>query len=168
MFKNSYPTNKPKRKPKQRKYLPLKLSFLGIIGLGIVAILFVPLSPSTDDKDIATNASPTPTQIVPIATEDTQENADLQRLFVRATAQAQGGIPAQIGAPSNVTLRVGPRVDTSVFGGVSDGTIVTALGQSYDGVWVKITHHDFTQAGWVFVQFVTLPEGIENLPVIDS
>ena len=102
MFKSDHHTNKPKRKSKNRKNLSLKMSFIGIIVLGIVTMLFVSLSPSTDDKDIATNASPTPTQIVPTATEDTQENSDLQRLFVRATAQAQGGIPARIDAPSRV------------------------------------------------------------------
>lgn len=176
MFKNDHHTNKLKRKPKNRKYLPLKLSFLGIIGLGIVTMLFVPFSPSTVDENIAINASPTPTETVPNATEDTHVNADLQRLFVRATAQTQGGIPARLqieGKYSHfdtrmIGLRAIPRVDSPHIEQVPIGTIVTALGQSYDGAWVKIAHQDFSQAGWVFIQFVTLPEGIENLPVIDS
>ena len=65
-------------------------------------------------------------------------------------------------------MRAEPRVDKLIFGELSAGTIVTALGQSPDKTWIKVAHHDFTQAGWVFVQFVTLPDGSENLPVIDS
>lgn len=106
-------------------------------------------------------ASPTST---PVQVDD---SAFLTQSVI-ATAQAHGGKPAQIDAPGGLVLREDAQVDTIILGSLPDRAIVTALGQSLDGYWVKVKDHDSELMGWIFHIFVNVPSGIENLPILET
>lgn len=134
MFKNDRHTDKPKRKSHNRQHLLLKATLLAIMVIVGGAISFVSLSPPIDDKNLITSywaveASSTP-QVIATVTVDFQSNSDFPTLFIRATAQAHGGIPAYINAPGGILLRAEPTLETEIVGQLHDGSSVIALGQS--------------------------------------
>lgn len=104
------------------------------------------------DATIPQEATPTaiPTEVAPVdtATDDTS------------------GFAGTIEAPGVVTIRGDARVDSSSVGTIQTGDTVRALGRSVDQQWVQIRSVEGV-VGWIFAQFVIVPEGLETLPIID-
>jgi len=116
-------------------------------------------------------AVPADTTTAPPATDTTTETTTEPTVQpppeTEDTTTATTGTPAAIQAAGGIIVRAQPRVDAETVGQLQNADPVTALGRSVDQQWIQVQSTDGTITGWVFVQFVAVDGGIENLPTID-
>jgi|GEM_PF-6531040 len=153
----------------QSHHLILKLNVVAFLSTIILTALFVQPDHSNVTGNFVGVLNPTatvesqqPTMSPPV--EPTQ--ADYERLFARATAEAPVNLAGYVNAPSDVLLRGEPCVEANIVGQLSHLDAVRVFGQSADKVWIKIQDQNSGNIGWVFVQFIVVADTIESLPIL--
>ncbi|MBX3000047.1 MAG: fasciclin domain-containing protein [Caldilineaceae bacterium] len=68
----------------------------------------------------------------------------------------------------SLRVRQGPSVETAIVAGLREGTVITVLGRSADGIWLQIQVPDVETTGWVSAEFVTVSGQIASLAITDG
>jgi uncharacterized surface protein with fasciclin (FAS1) repeats len=116
-----------------------------------------------NDQGVLVIGTPAPVgaiedEAVPVAVETVEPSQEASEpVVLEATVNTR-----------SLRVRQGPSVDTPIVAGLSEGTAITVLGRSADGVWLQIQIPDVETTGWVSAEFVALPGEIATLSITDG
>jgi uncharacterized protein YraI len=70
-------------------------------------------------------------------------------------------------AVSAANLRSGPGTAYDRLGILATGDVVSIVGRTGDGSWLKVEVDQSGQSGWILARLVETPESMETLPILD-
>jgi hypothetical protein len=128
--------------------------------VGVVLLFFVVLSL----LQLGTRESPEIRGLAPLAA--TAATATPARAAAATATSPAAGAPPEITATVREAPNVhtGPGVDYQIIGNLQNGSTVTVIGRSADGLWLQVILPN-GQRGWSSTNYLTVAGGIGNVPV---
>lgn len=151
----------------------LKFSLLGLALLYSLALLLLPAAPVLLLLLAACAPSGQPTgtltpTLLPFFTPTLPQTLLPPTATQAATFTPLPPTPAEFNAQTNLqtNLQAEPRTDSAALGLLPAGVQLQALGRDDSGAWVQVL--TASGQGWVLAQALTLPNGLDSLPVTTS